>query len=328
LENKETISACYDYETYLIEKEYALEAAKLLNTKHKVFMIPMNKYFEYLKEAIRAYGLPTYNMTAQALHYYLAGNTDYQHLMLSALAGVVYGQTVRKVPIKEILDRNGMQDWNNWANLYGCQVAREEDLVYISKLFGKDSLIDNLKRRNEYVLKRIENFNFADRGKDNFMQYAHVLGYFTMINEMEADEQVEMPLGKTLSTPYSSRKLLESMLSLDIHHRYEREGFNEKPYAKMLLAERLPGYEVNKKKLGGSLPRTWMVTEGPLRGYFKEHMIPDFVPKQMQNEFKNPGWDNSWSVKYTIMHSIWKEEVFDQSVKKFPSTYFFDKREF
>ena len=56
--------------------------------------------------------------------------------------------------------------------------------------------------------------------------------------------------------------------SLTVYQSLSFQKYLKFPYAKQLLEKLLPTYDVKKKKLGGSLPRTYMVTEGPMAGYF------------------------------------------------------------
>lgn len=319
MKNKNSVSSCYDYEGFQCERLYAEEAAKLLGSKHHTYNIKMSDYFDTLTDTIKTFGLSTYNMTAQILHYTLGKNVPQSHMFLSEAAGAVYGLGMRKPLTDDLRLAYPMEHRFNYANMYG-EIARLDDIAYIRKIFGDDIVDSSLDRRNRYVLDRVKNFDTADNSYDNFIQLAH-LSYYLTNNAISTDEQVEMVFGKTLNTPYSSRKLVEGFLSLKLHERYENKQYGEKPYAKILLEKICPGYEVNKNKLGGSLPRTYMVTDGPLGGYFKKHDIPDFIVKDIREEFINPSWNNSWGVKYTIMHNIWYENVFLKNINRHNSKW-------
>lgn len=307
IRGNKSVSACYAFEGFLHEREYALNAAELLHTEHEVYMIPMEEYMDRLRLTIQSFGMSTYNMTAQIMHYTLGREVKESHMFLSEIAGAVYGLGMRRPLTDELRLTVPMEHAHNYANMYG-EIARLDDVAYLKRMFGDDIVEESLGRRNKYVLERLEGFDTADVSAENYLQLAHLSFYFTN-NATAADEQTEMIFGKTLNTPYSDRKLLESFLSLSLKERYHNAVYGEKPYAKMLLEKRLPGYEVNKQKLGGSLPRTWMITEGPMGDYFHKHDIPEFIPRSMWEEFYHPGWDNSWGVKYAIMHTVWLENV-------------------
>lgn len=317
--NPESVSASYEYEKFQPEKKYALDAARLLGADHTVYDIEMSDYMDLMKKVALAYGMPPYNLTAQVMHYVLAGKVDTPQMMLSELAGAVYGIEMRTPYTREKAERYPMEHPCNYSNM-NSMVAAREDLDYIEKLFGGELVKGQLARRNDYVLERLEGFDTADISKDNCLQLGSLFCWFAN-SGMGILEQMENPFGKTVSALFSARQLVEKFLSLDLHNRYEDEVYGEKPYAKQLLERLLPGYEVNKPKLGGALPRTWMVTEGPMAGYFMEHDIPDFIDRRFYEDMRNPSWEVSWGVKYMIMYSIWYENVMTKERPGHPSKY-------
>lgn len=319
--NPKSVSGSYEYEKFLCEKRYALDAAAMLGANHTVYDIQLSEYMDGMKGVAESYGLPPYNLTAQVMHYTLAKNVETSQMMVSELAGAVYGLELRTPYTEEKAKAYPMEHPYNYANL-NSEIARLEDVHYLEKIFGKEMTDRQLAKRNEYVLSRLKGFDTADISKDNCDQLGHLM-YWYSNNGVSILEQTEMKYNKTVNALFSARKVVESFLSLDIKGRYWNEKYGEKPYAKELLARLLPAYEVNKPKLGGSLPRTWMVTEGPMSGYFMEHEIPDFIDKSLYDDLRNPSWENSWGVKYMIMYSIWYENVMKQDIPSIPSQYLF-----
>lgn len=317
--NPKSVSGSYEHEKFLCEKEYALCAAKLLYADHKVYDISLENYMEEMVRTVKHCGMPVYNMTAQIIHHILAEKVNTSYMMVSELAGAVYGLELRTPYTKELAGKYSFSDFNNYAN-QNSSIARKEDIDWISRIFGKEMVEAQLQKRNNYVLDRLEGFDTSDLGSDNYLQFGHLLYYFTN-NGVSALEQTEMVFGKTVNALFSAKKVVEEFLSLPLHERYENEIYGEKPFAKRLLERLLPEYEVKKKKLGGSLPRTWMVTEGPMAGYFKTHDIPSFIDPSLRNIFLEPSWETSWCVKYLVMYSVWYENVMRCEVKKLPSKY-------
>lgn len=318
--NPKSVSGSYEYDAFLKEKEYALNAAALLGADHTVYDIELPDYMTLLKKVSEAYGMPPYNLTAQGMHYVLAEKVDASQMMLSELAGAVYGLEMRTPYTEDGARKYPFDSPYHYSNI-NSMVAAKQDMNYIEKLFGKELVEKQLAKRSEYVLSRLTGFDFEDYSKDNCLQFGNLICWFSN-SGMGILEQMENPFGKRVNALFSAKKLVESFLSLELANRYEDSEYGEKPYAKQLLERLLPKYEVNKPKLGGSLPRTWMVTEGPMAGYFQEHEIPHFVPEQLHQDMRQPSWETSWGVKYMIMYSIWKENVFDKDVSGIPSKYY------
>lgn len=317
--NPVSVSGSYEYEKFLCEKEYAEDAARLLDANHTVYDISLNDYMNHMIKAVKHYGLSVYNMTAQIIHHVLAENVKESHMFVSELAGAVYGLELRTPYTEELARKYTFSDKYNYANM-NSSIARQEDVEWISRLFGQELVEMQLQKRNDYVLNRLKGFHTEDISSDNYLQLGNLIYYFSN-NGVGILEQTEMVFGKTISALFSARKLVEEFLSLKLQGRYEDKKYGEKPYAKELLKRLLPDYEVNKKKLGGSLPRTWMVTEGPMAGYFREHEIPDFVDKSLHPLFLEPSWETSWCVKYLIMYSVWYENVMCKEIEKIPSKF-------
>lgn len=316
--NPASVSASYQTKEFLCEKEYAKEAANILRANHIIYDISMESYMKRMIKVVKQYGFPTYNMTTLIIHNELANKVLSKHMILSELAGAVCGLKLRK-DYSEECKRYTMINRNNYANR-NSMIAREEDIDYIIKIFGTDLVEQRLENRNQFVLNKLHGLDAENTERDYYIQYAHLIDYYTN-NGVESVEQTEIPYGKTVNSLYSSKQLLEKFLSIDIHSRYYNEVYGEKPYEKKLLEKLLPNYDVKKQKLGGSLPRTWMVTKGPMAGYFKEHEIPSFVDKLLYPLFLDPSWETSWCTKYLIMYSVWYENVMCQEVEKIPSKF-------
>lgn len=317
--NPHSISGSYEYPKFLCEKEYAQEAARLLHANHVVYDISMKDYMNYMIKTVKHYGLSVYNMTAQIIHHVLAECVEQEHMFVSELAGAVYGLELRTPYTKEQAEKYSFFDNYNYANV-NSSIARWEDVQKISNIFGKTMIDKQLTKRNDYVLNRLKGFDTYDKSSDNYLQLGHLMYWFTN-NGVSVLEQTEMVFKKTISALFSARKVVEEFLSLELHERYKNEQYGEKPYAKQLLEKLLPTYDVKKKKLGGSLPRTYMVTEGPMAGYFRKHKIPDFVDKSLYDIILAPTWETSWCVKYLIMYSVWYENVMCCEVEKIPSKF-------
>lgn len=317
--NPKSYSGCYSTEKFLHEKQYALESARMLGTDHTVCDIDMGDYMDILGRVAVSFGLPPYNITAQGLHLALMNEISSHHIMVGASAGAVYGQTMRTPYTEEKAEKYPLSSPWNYVNM-NSEVAASEDFAYIERLFGRELVERQLAKRNEYVLERLQGFDTADTGKDNCLQFAHLIAWYAM-NGTGVLEQMYNCSGKTVTCLFTDKKLVESFLSLPLKDRYQDSVYGEKPYAKRLLERLLPEYEVNKPKLGGSLPRTWMVTEGPMAGYFLEHDIPEFIDKKFYEDMRNPYWEVSWGVKYMILYSIWNENVMNRENPGHPSKY-------
>lgn len=317
--NPKSVSGCYNHEAFQGEKRYALDAAAMLSADHTIYDIEMSEYMDKMKGVAKAYGLPPFNLTTQAMHYTIAEHIKNASIVVSEMAGGAFGIESRTPCTLEAAKKHPMNHIYNWANLNN-HVIGEEERKYLKKMFGKEMIDKRLSVRNNYVLARIKNLDITDNGVDNYMQYGAFTLYFSS-SVVSIEEQTETEAGNSIVCLLRARRLMENIASLDKKGRYRDEEWGVKPYAKILLKQLLPEYEVNKPKLGGALPRTWMVTEGPMAGYFKEHDIPDFVPENLHEDMKHPVWDCSWGVKHMVMFSLWKEAVFDREVEKIPSKF-------
>ncbi len=318
--NPKSVSGCYQHEKFQHEKEYALEVASMLHTDHTIYEIEMSEYLDKMKGVAAAYGMPPFNLTTQAMHLTISEHIKNTQIFVSEMAGGAFGIESRTPCTKEAAEQYPMEHLYNWANANN-NVVGEEERTYLKKLFGNDMVDSRLQIRNDHVLVRLHNFDMSDHSVDNYMQLGAYIRYFSY-NVVSIEEQTETEAGNRIACLTSARRLMENIASMDIKERYENDEYGAKPYAKILLKQLLPQYEVNKPKLGGSHPRTWMITEGPMAGYFQKHDIPDFVPENLWEDMKKPAWDCSWGVKHMVMYSLWKENVLDQELDKIPSKYY------
>lgn len=319
-----SISGCYQQEHFQQEKEYALDAASLLHTDHTIYEITMSEYMDKLRSVAMAYGMPPFNLTTQAMHLTISEHIKNTQIFVSEMAGGAFGAESRTPCTAEAAEQYPMNHLCNWANANN-NVVGEEEKTYLRKLFGKDMVDSRLQNRNDFVLAHLKNFDTSDRSIDNYIQLGAYMRYFSY-NVVAIEEQTETEAGNRIACLTGARRLMEQIASLDVKGRYLNAEYGDKPYAKILLKQLLPEYDVKKPKLGGALPRTWMVTEGPMSGYFQKHDIPGFVPESLWEEMKNPAWDCSWGVKHMVMYSIWKENVLDQMLDPLPSKYSEDTR--
>lgn len=317
--NPKSVSGCYNHEAFQKEKRCALDAVAMLSADHTIYDIEMSEYMDKMKGVSKAYGLPPFNLSTQVMHYTIAEHIKNSKIVVSEMAGGAFGIESRTPCTLEAANQYPMNHVYNWANLNNHVVGAEERR-YLEKMFGKEMVDKRLSVRNDYVLARIKNLDITDNSVDNYIQFGAFIRYFSY-SVVGIEEQTETEAGNSIVCLMHARRLMENIASLDKKGRYRDEVWGEKPYAKILLKQLLPEYEVNRPKLGGALPRTWMVTEGPMAGYFKEHDIPDFVPENLHEDMKHPAWDCSWGVKHMVMFSLWKEAVLDREVEKIPSKF-------
>ncbi len=175
----------------------------------------------------------------------------------------------------------------------------------IEEIFGKEKVGERICMRNEYVRSRV-------REPESFSGLN--LGCLTSFycNSFPAYRQLAEARGKTISSPFKDRQLVQAALSLPIPERILRRAIF-KPALKDILSRRLPGYPLELKKGGSSLPRTRFCQNGPLRDYFRENPLPYFVTESKAGPVLQPDLGSSMTTFRCIAWSMW-----ERSLKEIP----------
>ena len=190
-------------------------------------------------------------------------------------------------------------------------------------LIGDKKVEERLNNRIAFVLNRTDLFPAADMAADKYLELKAVFALL-FNNATSLWRQLAYGYGRIMYTPFTAKSLLNISLSIPRQYRYVKDG-RRKHILKDLLKQRLPGYPVDAQKLGTGLPRTRYCTEGPLKDFFEDHPIPDFVDPKFYDLVKKPRWETSWMVFNLITYTIWRENVLkDPDLSLVPGTRTFE----
>ncbi len=166
-------------------------------------------------------------------------------------------------------------------------------------IFGKEAIEKRIRERTEYVLGRV-----GEPERLSGLNLGCLLSYFC--SSFSIYLQQAAARGKTLDSLFIGRRLVEEALAMPVPERVYRKGVF-KPVLKDILSRRLPGYPLEIEKGGSGLPRTRFCQSGPLKGYFRENPLPEFIPKEKAGLILEPLWESSMTTYRCIAWSVWEK---------------------
>jgi asparagine synthetase B (glutamine-hydrolysing) len=197
---------------------------------------------------------------------------------------------------KPLLDPDGLS----------CKgIAIFTDMDRVRRVFGDKQVGERLRARALYALERVELPLHASLsiGQLELTQWVD----FFCENASSLWRELALVRGVDCVIPFRARSLIDLVLSIPATERYQRWG-RPKYLLKDLLAARVPGYNVNRRKCAGGLPLARFLTTGPLRQAFDDCHLPDFIPADMANDMRTePGW-TAWNA---LTFSMWKKLALD-----------------
>ena len=184
-------------------------------------------------------------------------------------------------------------------NMEDFSISSERPVI--EGIFGKEAVKKRICMRNEYVRSRIgEPESFSD------LNLGCLASYYS--SSFPAYRQLAAARGKTLSSPFKDRRLVQAALSLPVPERIFRKAVF-KPALKDILSRRLPGYPLELEKGGSGLPRTRFCQNGPLRDYFRENPLPDLITGSKADPVLGPDWNSSMTTFRCIAWSMWERSL-------------------
>jgi len=317
INKKNSISIAFDTNDFSNEIEYASEASKLLKTNHEFINVPEANYLSELKNSISILGQPAPDLPNLVIANSLSKIPVHQSFVTSLLADALFGLPI----VNNLNDSNReLEECDHTVHsIDGLAssrffIARKSDLEILKNVFGENLIANRLDARLKYIERIVDYSNQPSTGLISHIQFGSIIDYYSN-NILASFRGIGNYYNKTFSSPFVDFNVVKSSFQCNLSNRYYSQEFGAKHLLKKLLLKRVNNFPVNKNKLGGALPRTKFYTFGPLKNYYLENDIPDFIPNEFSQELKNPNWDNSWIVLYSIFYSIWKEIILDEDIK-------------
>ena len=311
-----SLSVAFDTDEFQGDVDYARSASKLLNSKHTFIKLKEVNYLNELKDAIAILGQPSTDISNSIIfNNIFIPHYDFFLTAIGAdiILGLCTGKTLFEIFVEKenqtLAGINKPVTSIEGAASTNFIIARPQEVRLIKELFGMDIVNERLKNRINYVSERIECNNNHNERIFEHIEFGHIMGFFVN-NLVSVFRQIGHNYNKMVGSPFITKELVEVSLLFNISECYATKSSGTKPILKRLLERKVPFYFTKKPKLGGSLPRTRFCESGPLKDYFNSHNTPDFITGKFKNIVKNPTWDNSWIVLYSIIFSVWDDIIF------------------
>lgn len=313
------------------QADYAVRAAKLMDVEVQRHFVKESAYLTQLEETTEALGMPLRH--SQLVLFRSAFMLDFQIYISAWDADHLYGEGVRLAKIASffsspvglfmlslgtsLIPAAARQRWRlllpNAQSLgrnptsisgYWAYSAAYVDRPLVESAFGLEAVRDRLHARLGYVLRRV---TLSAPETDTFswhMEMAHWQTYLCDEGFMHM-RQVAHGLGKTILSPFHSRRVLSSVLQVPAAERYIR-GFREKFLLKLLLKKRLSSYPIDQRKAGANIPRERYYTSGPLSNIWERYPVPDCFDGEIRRRIVDHAGPITW---HAIAYAIWQEKV-------------------
>jgi Asparagine synthase len=328
-----SVSAALTSDEFKFEVDYALEASKLLGTRHRLVRFEEDAYFAELESCVDGIGMPPHHLQTVLLDTVF--RSPGRRFITAQFADALFGISVAEFAYRIWRWRwiwRPISDENPWVRVatsaglkrlhtlvtVGQRLARPTDhpegfasgfamytdLPIVTKILGAELVAQRVQARLAYVEGRLASTVRRPGTLADHLEVGHFVNFFCD-DALSLWRQAAQARGKTLYAPFTSRRLVETVLRIPSPDRYLR-GRRFKHLLKDLLARRLPTYPVDQRKGSSGLPFARFWSKGPLRGAAERYPKPDFLEPQLWKRIiDEPGW-LAWNV-FTL--ALWQQRV-------------------
>lgn len=328
-----SVSAALTSPEFRFEVDYALEASRILDTGHRLVPLDEEDYLTELERTVAAMGLPPHHLQTVLFDavFRSAGQRFITAQFADALLGIEVDAAVNRIwslrwiwwPVTQspwmsrLATVTGLQKLDTLLSVgarlarptddpdgFALRFAQHTDMELATQILGADLVRQRLEARLAYIEERLEGNVRCPGSARSHLHVGHYIHFFCD-DAVSLWRQAAQARGKALYAPFNSRRLSEAVLRIPSPDRYVRNG-RVKHLLKDLLARRLPGYRVDKRKGSSGLPFARFWTQGPLKNAAERYARPDFLEPQLWRRIiREPGW-LAWNV-FTL--ALWEQLV-------------------
>jgi asparagine synthetase B (glutamine-hydrolysing) len=183
------------------------------------------------------------------------------------------------------------------AQIYG-------DPGFIKSVVGPDRVEAVILEGLQYVFDRVD----LVAPDDPFVRQIEARQWRGMFDDhIRIDSEIARAHGTSVFAPFIMSETVSAVTRIPIADRHHK-GFMGKWLLKHLLAQRLPEYDVGKRKRHTGLPFTRFCTDGPLTDIWDRYSVPDLFEGEDREKLVANTLDEAvlWNA---IAYAMWDERV-------------------
>lgn len=285
------VTASIDSPEFAFERGYAAQAASLCGVARQEICIAEKDYLTLMGKETSLAQLPLPLLQIPVISAVFDHCAPHFSSGFAADAFFSLSRSIRKLVLNGISPES--------LPVENFSVTSERSVI--EGIFGKEAVEKRICMRNEYVRSRVgepESFSGLNLGCLS-SYYCSAFPVYRQLAETR---------GKTLSSLFKGRQMVEATLSLPAPERiFRKEVF--KPVLKDILSRRIPAYPLELEKGGSGLPRTRFCQSGPLQSYFRENPLPDLITGSNADPIRQPDWGSSMTTFRCIAWSMWERSL-------------------
>jgi len=305
---------------YHEEMEYAKQASDLLDVELQWAEFEESDYVSLVENAIDATGHPLLHPQTPLIQKTFA-ETSYNTYFNGEFADSIFGKPLTFAyriaawanPVlkftpkihQKIGSLKDMRDELSYKTTdprgYGLKASIHSDPSMIKKFYD-DSAYEPMKKRYEYTIDRIP--VLSKTGFSSHMHLGHCISFFQE-NTASLWRHAAHAHNKEMITPFSGHQSVKTSMDMDPSKRYVQK-LQSKWLPKKLLDERVPEYNVDKKKLGSGVGIERYFQTGPLKNAFQKYDLPEFIPGKYLSDIKSRTDHIAW---YAFSFSVWRDRI-------------------
>jgi asparagine synthase (glutamine-hydrolysing) len=322
---------CYELPFYAegFEAPYARRAADLLGIELEQHGVDLADYLKLLEGAIDAAAMPPPHLQL-ALYQSLMG-LNRKWLIVGEQADALFGIELRRARLaapfasaagcavlkvaaslpsgrahrlRRIRDAAGRLAQPPYSlDGYGALFGTYTDWPLLEAMFGQRQVRERLQARLDVACALQQ--TAAPRSRFyRHVELAQMVDYLCE-DIMMCFRHLAHAFGRTLTSPFTTRALLDTALSIPAEHRY-LSRLESKHLLKRLLQRRLPAYPVNQQKGYMHLPFADMYRHGPLSPVWRHYAVPDIFEGEHRDRLIETPTQMTWNA---ITLAIWQDRV-------------------
>ncbi len=321
------LSVLIDSPEFAFESEFAGEAARLLDAGWSHVSLKEEDYRGLFEECVEKAGQPV-NLNFQPVFLYRAFQAPFKKFWLGDGSDTLFGHSqnsrILAFPGKEQFAESLAEPFDSPRG-YAAIADLSPDAGVIRDLFGEEAVASRVSARLAHFIKRVS--PCPGSREEQHAAMTSLVEFLGRTGEATSRKRQTATLfGREARTPFFSREILGLATSIPANRRFILEG-EVKPIPKAVLRKKAPGYPFFGKKGGSDVPRTRYCQAGPFRDFFRDTILPEFLPSPGKALVENPEREWSFLTLAAASFSVWQERVLKaQTLERVPGTRVFEFR--